>query len=299
MTDILVSINYATIRRGWMENLLRMLNQQTMPHELFELVIVDDYGRRWSEVGQLASKYNLNVKYMKSKPWHWKSNRQLGNARNTAFVHCDGELVVFLDDYSWVEPAFLSTHWDLYKSRDRAIIGVVQAVETNYGKVFSKANLTPVKDSVDERLKSIYPMRERDRCNPGFFWTFNASAPLESIIKVNGYDERYDCAGEDDVDLGTRLSRVGVKFLYTGDPKIKVYHMKHNGGLSRPSPFKPEECHKWTKDMLNVRYDGSWGLLEDNSRKKPWEVNQGYFDLAEARKNRRKYPAKSWKVWMK
>jgi len=296
MTDPLISISYATIRRGWSENLFRLLGQQTVPNELFELVMVDDYGYRWPEIGRLASKYGVNVKYMKSKPWHWKSNRQLGNARNTSFIHCDGELIVFLDDYSWAEPAFLDTHWDLYKHRERAVIGVVQAIETEKGQIFSKVNLTYVEDSRDERWKAIYPRHEKDNCNPGWFWTFNTSCPLKSIVKVNGYDERFDCAGEDDVDLGLRMSRTGQKFLYTADPKIKIYHMRHNGGLSRPSPFKPEECHRWTKEMLNVRYDGSWGLMEDNARRKPWEVNQGYFNLEEARKHREDYPIKEWKI---
>jgi len=267
-----------------------------MPKDLFELVMVDDWGDRWNQVQRLAEENKVNVKYMKSKPWHWKSNRQLGNARNTGFIHCEGELVVFLDDYSWVEPTFLAAHWDLCKHRRRAVIGVVQAVEPEYGKVSSKEDLKAVENDRDERWKSIYPKHEKDNCNAGWFWTFNASAPLRSIVRVNGYDERFDCAGEDDVDLGLRLARIGVRFLYTTDPKIKVYHMKHNGGQSRPSPFPPEECDRFTKETLNVKYDGSWGLMEDNARRKPWEVNQGYFNLREARKNRDKYPVKEWKI---
>ena len=296
MSDIRISINFATIRKGWLQNTFQALGQQTMPKHLFEFVMVDDCGDRGDLVKGLAEENQVNVKYMKSKPWHWKSNRQLGNARNTGFIHCEGELVVFLDDYSWVEPNFLATHWDLYKYRNRAVIGVVQAVEPEHGKVSSKENLKAVENDRDERWKSIHPQHEKDDCNAGWFWTFNASAPLKSIVRVNGYDERYDCAGEDDVDLGLRLARIGVKFLYTSDPKIKVYHMKHNGHQSRPSPFPPEECDKFTKEMLNVRYDGSWGLMEDNKRRKPWEVNQGYFNLEKARNNKGNYPMKEWKI---
>ena len=296
MSDVLVSVNFATIREGWMENTFRALGQQTMPKNLFEFVIVDDWGDRWDLVRRLAEEHRVNVKYMQSKPWHWKSNRQLGNARNTGFIHCEGEIVVFLDDYSWVEPAFLATHWDLYRARGRAVIGVVQAVEPEHGNVFSKANLQVVKKDRDERWKNIYPQHEKDDCNAGWFWTFNASAPMRSIVRVNGYDERYDCAGEDDVDLGLRLARIGVKFLYTADPKIKVYHMKHNGGQSRPSPFPVEECDKFTKEMLKVKYDGSWGLMEDNARRKPWEVNQGYFNLKEARNKGREYPRRRYRI---
>ena len=296
MSIPLISVSFCTIRSGWLGNTFRALGQQTMDHDLFEFVVVDDYGDRWSEIEALAEEHHVNVKYLASKPYHWRSNRQLGNARNTGFIHCDGELVVFLDDYSWVEPNFLSTHWSLYKHMDRAIIGAVQAVEPNYGAVTRKDDLTPVEGSMDERLKSVQPQWVKDKCPPGWFWTFNASASLRSIVRVNGYDEEFDCTGEDDIDLGQRMARVGQQYLYTADPRIVVYHMKHNGGQSRAAPFKPEECHRVTKELYDTRYDGSWGLLERNKRREPWKVNEGYFSLKKARKNRDKYPVKEWKL---
>ena len=292
----LISISFATIRAGWLRNTFRALGQQNMDHRLFELVMVDDYGDRWREVRELAEEHRVNVKYMQSKPYHWRSNRQLGNARNTGLIHCDGELVVFLDDYSWVEPNWLSTHWSLYRHRGRAIIGVVQAVEPNLGEVYGAGDLTPVEGSVDERLKGIQPEAEKDDCPPGWFWTFNASAPLEKIVRVGGYDEEYDCTGEDDIDLGLRMARVGVRYLYSAYPRITVHHMRHNGGQSRPPPFAPEECHRVTKELYGTRYDGSWGLHERNRRRKPWQVNEGYFSLRKARKNRGEHPAKEWRI---
>lgn len=291
-----ISINYATIRKGWMENLFSILGRQTFPNEDFELILVDDYGDRWEYVKRLADLFAVNVKYMSSKPWHWKSNRQLGNARNTAFIHCDGELVVFLDDYSWVGEDFLETHWKQYRgSGGDAIIGAVQAVELSTDLIDGEDDLVET-GKRDERWRAIYPQRELWGAPPGWFWTFNASAPMEKIVKVNGYDERFDCAGEDDVDLGLRLSRVRVRFGYVARKSIMVYHMRHNGNLSRPSPFKPEECRLFTKEELGVKYDGSWGLMEDNSRRAPWDVNQGYFSLKEARKSREEYPMREVRV---
>ena len=169
-------------------------------------------------------------------------------------------------------------------------------MEPNHEAVNGRNNLTVVEGSVDERLKGIQPQTVKDNCPPGWFWTFNASAPLSSIVRVGGYDEEFDCTGEDDIDLGLRMARIGVKYHYTADPRIMVYHLKHNGGQSRPAPFKPEECHRVTKDLYGVKYDGSWGLMERNSRRKPWEVNQGYFSLKKARKNRDKYPVKEYKI---
>ena len=254
--------------------------------------MVDDWGDRSSEVEGLAKEHGLNVKYMKSKPYFWKSNRQLGNARNTSFVHTDGELVVFLDDYSWVEPTFLKMHWRLYKKYKSAPIGIVQAVK--YKETVHSSLELEKEEGIDERYKQFKRRRIVYPCEPGIFWTFNASCPFEKVLGVNGYDERFDCAGEDDVDLGLRMSRMGLKFLYCAYPEIMVYQMRHNGGQSRPSPFKPEECHKFTKEILNVKYDGSWGLMEDNARCKPWMVNLGIFSLAQARNNRDKYPLREF-----
>ena len=295
-----ISISFPTIRKGWLENTFRALGNQSLPHQDWELVMIDDYGDRWEEVRNLAQEYEVNVKYMHSKPYYWKSNRQLGNARNTGFIHSDGELIVFLDDYSWVEPRWLEAHWRYYNTWGRAVIGKVQSVAFNSGKITSKEDLA-LGEREDERWLSIRPRKTLAPCPPGWFWTFNASAPLSKIILVNGYDEEFDCTGEDDVDLGLRLSKMGVSFIYTTNPEIVVYHMKHNGGLSRPSPFKPEECHRVTKDLYGTKYDGSWGLLERNSRRPPWRVNvkpsgEYYFHLAEARKERDKYPCKEWKI---
>ena len=301
-----VSVSFPTIRSGWLDNTFRALGQQSLAHQDWELVMIDDWGDRWEEVQKLAEEYQINVKYMPSKPYFWKSNRQLGNARNTGFIHCDGELVVFLDDYSWMEPKWLETHWKLYKERGRAVIGIVQAVSPDYGRITSYRRLV-LEPRPDERWKSIAPNAQLSQAPPGWFWTFNASAPLEKIVEVNGYDERFDASGEDDVDLGLRLARVGVKFLYTTEEDIKVYHMRHNGGTSRPSPFKPEECHRFTKEVLHVKYDGSWGLLEDNARKPPSAVNydpapkisedgrtmhEFYFRLSVAREHRDKFPVR-------
>lgn len=286
-----ISINFCTIRSGWLENTFRCLGKQNFDRDEYELVMVDDYGDRWEEAKRLAEENRVNLKYMHSKPYYWKSNRQLGNARNTGFIHTDGELVVFLDDYTWVKPYFLYHHWLNYKRWGKAVIGVVYAVKANYGEIWVHEQLER-EDSMDERWKSIYPKRTLPDCPPGWFWTFNASAPLEYILKVQGYDEEFDCTGEDDVDLGLRMSRVGLKYMYTAHSKIGVYHMRHNGGQSRPSPFKPEECHKVTKELYGTKYDGSWGLLERNRRREPWEVNTGYFNLTEGREKRDKYPVK-------
>lgn len=332
-----VSISFATIRYGWIENTFKSLGRQVgLDKKDWELIMVDDILEDRSDyILGLAEREGINCKWMRSKANHWKSNRMLGNARNTGFIHSDGELIVFLDDYTWVGKDFLAWHWKKYKeSGDKAIIGRVNAVK--------------YKDIVND-YSELEIMNDDHRCKTfmdpnkyyGWFWTFNTSAPLSKIIEVNGYDEEFDCTGEDDIDLGERLNRIRLGFTYIADIEITAFHMQHGGGMSKMAcpccntdlsmfdncmnpvincsgcgkeinvssairsiniqpRYKEDEIHKVTKWLYGTQYDGSWGLLERNSKRNPWDVNRDggncYFDLKIARENRDKYPFKEYKV---
>ncbi|MDD3813293.1 MAG: glycosyltransferase [Desulfocapsaceae bacterium] len=224
-----ISISFATIRKGWIENTIRCLGRQTLTHKDWELVMIDDIPEDRSDyVLELAQKENINVKWMRSKTNHWKSNRLLGNARNTGFIHSDGELIVFLDDYTWVPETFLEEHWNRYKETGNGIIGRVKTVKYQ-DPVNSQNDLTIIGE--DDRYNIAQKNGYNAIPNPlyGWFYTFNASAPLEALIKINGYDEEFDATGEDDIDLGERLTRIGINFKYIMVPKITVFHMQHGG----------------------------------------------------------------------
>lgn len=328
-----ISISFATARYGWLENTFRCLGRQTLPCDEWELIMIDDLPEDRSEyVMELARKEGINVKWMRSKLNHWKSNRLLGNARNTGFIHSDGELVVFLDDYTWVPKTFLEEHWNIYKETGKAIIGRVKVVKYQE-RVESGGDLTIIGD--DQRYKLLLAKEIGSLEDAGYAWfyTFNASAPLEKIININGYDEEFDCTGEDDIDLGERISRMGMNFTFRTHPEITIFHMQH-GGLNAcikctncgedlsnfnncwnrlvhcpkckkeldvssmmrsitHCKYKDNEVHKVTKDTYNTVYGGSWGLLERNKKKNPWDVNRGYFDLKGAREFKEIYPFKS------
>jgi glycosyltransferase involved in cell wall biosynthesis len=328
-----ISISFATIRTGWLENTFRCLGRQTLPKDEWELIMIDDIPEDRSEyVMELARKEDINVKWMRSKPNHWKSNRLLGNARNTGFIHSDGELVVFLDDYTWVPETFLEEHWKIYKETNMAVIGRVKAIKYQ-DKIESGGDITVIGD--DQRYKLFFSQGTGKRGNAGYAWfyTFNTSAPLKKIISINGYDEEFDCTGEEDIDLGERLSRLGMQFTFKTHPEITVFHMQHGGQNARikctncgedlstyescwnsvvtcPNckkdlnislmmreinvhrRYEDTEVHKVVKGMYSTEHDGSWGLLEKNRRKHPQLVNQGNFDLCMARKNRLLYPYK-------
>lgn len=334
MSKLKISISFATIRHGWLENTFRCLGRQTLPHDEWELIMIDDISEDRSEyVLELARKEGIKIKWMRSKPNYWKSNRLLGNARNTGFIHSDGKLVVFLDDYTWAPETFLEEHWKIYNETGMAVIGRVKVIKY-MDRVESGGDLTIIGD--DQRYKLLLAQGNGGVQDAVYAWfyTFNASAPLEKIININGYDEEFDCTGEDDIDLGERLSRTGMTFTFRTHPEITVFHMQHGGQNARIKctncgedlsnydncwnsvvtcpgckkelnislmmreinvhpRYKDNEVHKITKDKYNTIHDGSWGLLERNLRKDPQDVNRGDFYLRGAREFKEIYPFKS------
>lgn len=311
-----ISVSFATNRYGWLENTFRCLGSQTLPHEEWELIMIDDVPEdRCEQVMGLAEKENINLKWMRSKPNYWKSNRMLGNARNTGFIHSDGELIVFLDDYTWLESKFLQWHWEIYKKTGMAVIGRVKTIRFKE-QIISLQECEIIND--DHRFDEIQRRGMSTWINApyGWFYTYNSSAPLDKIIEINGYDEEFDCTGEDDIDLGERLHRAGIEFIFATEREITAYHMRHGGktnpekcfvcgelllakeasricpecasidldklkALNTPDRYKPEEVHK----VIN----GRLALLDRNKRKEPWNVNKGYFDLSESRKQVKEY----------
>lgn len=279
-----VSVIIPTIRYGGLDITFKGLGNQVFKD--FELIIIDDVPKsRKREVSNYAKQYDIAVKYLRSKPPHWKANKMISNARNTGLIHAEGELIVFIDDYIYVKPEFLHKHVSLYKESKCAYTLMGQLVNIRYCKPEDRPediSKIPVKTLKRTQGGDEVPWEDfrvktgRREAHWGWFWTCNASAPLDKIIEINGFDEEYDggTAGED-MDLGMRLSRMGCRFIY--NPGCKVWHMDHDDSDRAPPLRYPE--------MKGYRID-SRILLRKNEKALTPYVNKGYFDLKRERLER-------------
>jgi len=292
---------------------LHSLSRQTFPAEDFELLVVNDCSPRVYDFLTVFS-----VKWLTSKPNYWRSNRLIANARNTALIHAEGRLVVFLDDFCWVPPRWLEEHWMTYQRGPYTMVGAGKAVEYREG-VYDGLNgySTPsvVKGEVEGGtfIRNLAQFKVSDtrgplskrNCSGGWFYTMNASAPLEKIVEINGFDEEYDLTSEEDVDLGVRLERAGCRFFYRPDHDCTVFHVDHREVDAEmrklPKRYKEvtyeelrgrgevnseqDEVQLVLKEKYGVKYDGSWGLHERNRRRPQSAVNE-YFSLKEERMKR-------------
>jgi len=308
--------------------------KQTFPKEDFEVIIVDDYHiDRKNSILDFGKKNGLNIKWMRSKKPYYRSQTQIGCARNTGLIYAQGELIVFHDDFSGVRHNYLENVWNVYKKNPGfSHIGPVISVE--YGDSPYQDNINNLKVlnndnrsiSIPEHLygmkgnsyKTVYKEHRSKSipCTGGWFYTSNASAPLDKIIKVNGFWEIADLTREEDILMGLALERVGWKFCFIDDPDISVYHMIHyelspkryvdvtyesigwptveidgrmveGGGEGGRCGLNtnPDNVQLVTKDVFNTKYPGSWALIEHFKKNHNLTFNQEIgFDLAKERK---------------
>lgn len=96
--SVKVSIITPTIRRGFWNIMANNLASQT--YKNFEWIIVDDYPADRSDIAKkYASKYGIEIKYLRGKEHKVKRNYALVNANNTGFENASGELLMILQDF--------------------------------------------------------------------------------------------------------------------------------------------------------------------------------------------------------
>lgn len=305
-----------TNRVGGFNLTFSALKNQSLDHDEWELLLIDDYKDREKLAFEHAETHGVrNLKYLRSKPNYWRSNRLIANARNTGLCFADAELVVFVDDYIWFPPKFLEEHWKVYKRTQGqyTMVGGSKAVKyaPNQIQDVDKLPLPEVTDNIEGAfIRNIAQFKVSDTrgngqlkdCGGKWLYTCNSSAPLKKIIEINGFDEEFDLTSEEDIDLGLRLERVGCKFWYRPNYNCTIFHMDHRpldkykvyrykeityDQLRRRGTLEsnPDEIQLVLKEKYEVQYDGSWGLHERN-RKRPPYANEGIFNLKEERQKR-------------
>ena len=135
-------------------------------------------------------------------------------ARNAGISAARGEIVLFNDADILASPNLLSTHLRRHRERRRvAIVGLE----------------VQVKDMDDYRYKRDHPAARghlhppsRKKLSWLYFLTGNASVRRDDLVAAGCFDESFTGYGHEDLELGYRLQKQGVRILY--DPSAVSYH---------------------------------------------------------------------------
>ena len=201
LTVVLATYN----RRRILERTLDALDRQN--HDDFQIVVVDDGSTDdtwpWLEARAAASTRPL-LRALRQE------NQGQGQARNLALRHVESDLVLFIGDDILARPEFVAEHLAAHQqaSEPRAVVGF-----TDWRR--SEMNVTPALEMVNtEGHQFGYGhMTPEEEVPFTCFYTSNLSLPRQAL-RAEPFDLAFTHYGWEDVELGYRLSREGLRIFY-------------------------------------------------------------------------------------
>ena len=164
----------------------------------YEIVVVDD-GSTDGTVEFLKDKANEfpHVKLF------LQNHEGAAIARNTGLDLAQGDTIVFIDSDLVVTPVFLSAHAKALEGSDRAF---------TYGQVINTANF---EEPTSEQIKIT-------DISTAFFATGNVAIAKHWLIEAGKFDTSFRQYGWEDLELGVRLKKLGLKLIKC--PEAVGYH---------------------------------------------------------------------------
>jgi glycosyltransferase involved in cell wall biosynthesis len=194
-------------RAALLARVLEACFDQNVDESEYEIVLVDDGStdatQRTIEEARRRATCALTVVT--------QANAGLARARNAGILRASGERIIFIDDDVIPIPTFVAEHLRAGSRHPRAIVrgGAIEVCDLD--------NLPP-------------PIWSIKNYSGNYFWTTNVSVPLATIRAIGGFDESFSEYGWEDIDVGLRLRRAGVRAVFA--PEALAYHFKPRPRIS-------------------------------------------------------------------
>ncbi|MGA8532482.1 MAG: glycosyltransferase family A protein [Candidatus Tumulicola sp.] len=188
-------------RAALLERVLDACFEQTVPDDAYEVVLVDDGSSDATPATIERARARARCRFIAVR----QANSGLAKGRNAGIERATGERIAFIDDDVLVLPNFVEEHLRSHASHPRAIVrgGAIEV------------------ESFDDLPPPVWSIRNY---SGNYFWTTNVSVPLATIRAIGGFDESFSEYGWEDVEVGLRLRRNGVRGVF--NPKALAYHYK-------------------------------------------------------------------------
>jgi GT2 family glycosyltransferase len=221
----------ASVRR-----LLESLTSQTLPRSEFEVIVSIDGSEDGTHEMVETFATRLPVRAI------WQPNRGRAAACNAGIAASRGEVLVILDDDMEPDPECLATHLALHaQAARRAVLGAVPVT-------FDDKSPPPA-----SYIRAKFERHDAKLAQPGYrithrdFYSGNLSIRRALLDEVGRFDESFQVYGNEDGELGLRLSAAGVDLVYSREAKAAQHYEKDFAALANDSMAKAKTA------ILSVR----------------------------------------------
>lgn len=193
---------------------LERLAVQTYPASRFEVIVVDDGSPDGTGpmVESLVSRVPYRLRY------YSHSNRGPGASQNRGIQEAAGDLILLMADDIQPTPTMLERHVQCHERHPEACIAVL-------GRVLQSPELPRTVFLRNWDPFKFRKLRREMELPYWKFWACNISVSRSFLLEHGLYRERKGAAHED-VELGYRLSRRGLRIFYTPDALAHHYHIE-------------------------------------------------------------------------
>ncbi|HYP14991.1 MAG TPA: glycosyltransferase [Bryobacteraceae bacterium] len=211
MSALKISVVIPTFNRcEVLATTLARLTDQSLPADQFEVIVVDDGSSDATE--QVVRSHAVNAPFSLRYLWHETSGP--GQTQNRGIHEAQCDLVLLIANDNWPTRDLLRSHVEAHEripGPNIAVLGQVQQSDQLPDTVMHR-NWDPFEfDKLAGRheLTSLH------------FWGCNISFSRQFLLDHGLFRDRLG-AGNEDTELGYRLSKSGLRIFY--EPKALTYH---------------------------------------------------------------------------
>ena len=196
------------------ETLERLIGQETeLPFEVF---VVDDGSTDSTvmTVRSLAEHARVPVLVLE------QGRRGPAAARNKGIAAARGSACLFIGDDTWPRADLVERHGRLHRRRpepELALLGHVEWAPESRPSPFMDWLNCGIQFDFDQIAD---PEDVRGSC----FYTANVSAKTAFVLANGGFDEAFRDAAFEDIELGLRLERAGMRLAYDAATVVEHFH---------------------------------------------------------------------------
>jgi GT2 family glycosyltransferase len=194
-------------RRHILIQTLHALNNQSYDLKLVEVIVIDDYSQESPEkdISALETKYHLRF-------FREKRNIGQGRIRNRAIKLSKAKYLFFIGDDTVPRKNFIQQHMNLHKQYNGIAV---------LGRVLWAPELRNEFMNYIENIQFHYhTIKDKDNVKLHFY-TSNISLE-KKWFNDEEYSDRFRNYGLEDIELGYRLEKKGLRVVY--NPDAVIYH---------------------------------------------------------------------------